>query len=206
MTKIVATNMEEPRAPLIRWGSVDVTEFDAWTDEDAENIWFDDYELTLITTAASKAAANLNSNGSPRSNHTRYDDENNHSIRGLEAMTAEACEGRLKAKLNIDAAVLGEQRRQRTVGVRDEDAIARASRAKSKRDIHRALELAIKDQESADRILDRLRESSPATTLSSSKNEGWLIGRRSLGQRDSNGRPPVKVGRAMKSLLGLRKG
>jgi hypothetical protein len=157
----VANEIQQER-PSIQWGNVDIVEFDEYSVEEAKKVWYGENEIATISYDAFQLASqqNLKSSQSQKRGTPEQDQD---SMRGLELMTGRRSIGRrsigqLRNQTSVGKAVLDEQLRQRTMGFYDEGLIAIVSRAESHQDICRALELGREDQESADEILERVRE------------------------------------------------
>lgn len=201
------TSIEAPTkpqlSPSVHWGTEDILEVPEFSLEEARDIWYNDFELAVI----GNDAVQLAMTPSPKSSKTRKQSKpvDNHSMRGLEIMTVEGTLERLKAKVGI-AAVLDEQERQRATGVRDEAAIALIACAQSLADVHRALALGLQDQERADEILERVRESPPGGQSPTTTKEGAWFRRKSASTAPViSKRPPVGVSRTMKRLFSRSK-
>jgi hypothetical protein len=199
MTSIEAPTLTQ-RSPTIHWGTEDILEFPDYSDEEARNIWYDDFELAVIGNDAVRLAMSPEVKSSrTRKRANTYD--NHSSMRGLEIMTVQGTLERLRAKVGI-AAVLDEQERQRATGIQDEDAIALVSHAESLADVHRALALGIADQESADEILERIREPASTALSRSSKERPWFRRKSDPTPRNVTNQSRVAVTRTMKRLFG----
>ena len=171
--------------PCIHWGNVDIIEFDEYSDEEAEMVWYSENELASIGRDAFQLASHPHLNSS-QNRQRGSPEKDQHSMRGLEAMT-----GRFRSQTSLGKAVLDEQLRQQTMGFRDEGLIALVSRSDSSRHVRRALELGREDQESADEILERVREPRnvvPTTNNNTPKEQNRVRGitkhaRMNVGQR-----------------------
>ena len=192
MTATIVAAHEKNRQgerPCIQWGSVDITEFDEYSDDEAKEVWYDDNELGAISYEALRLASQPNlttSQSHMRGSHA----EDHDSMRGLEEMTVRGSIGRLQGQASVRKAVFHEQLRQQSMGFCDPTLISIVSRAESFLDIRRALELGREDQESADEILQRVREppNVAPSTKSSPKEKSRIRGcakhaRMSVGRR-----------------------
>lgn len=199
MTSIEAPTLPQ-RSPTIHWGTDDIHEFPDYSDEEAHNIWYDDFELAVIGNDAVQLAMSPDIKTSRTRKRANKNDINS-SMRGLEIMTVQGTLERLKAKVGI-AAVLEEQERQRATGIRDEDAIALISRAMTLADTHRALALGIADQESADEILERVREPASSALSRSNKDGPWFRRKSDPTPRNVTNQSRVAIRLTMKRLFG----
>ena len=186
--------------PSIHWGSVDIVEFEEYSDEDARKVWYDDSELGSICYAAFHLACHPDLLDASQSLERGSHVQDQESMRGLETMTVQGSISKLRSQASLGKAVLDEQLRQRSMGFCDENLLAIVSRSKSYRDVRRALELGREDQESADEILERVREPPtvvPSTNPTTPKEKSRLRGCAKHAR--------MNVGRRMMRFFGRRK-
>jgi hypothetical protein len=185
--------------PCIHWGNVDIIEFDEYSDEEAKEVWYDDNELGSISCDAFHLASHPDLLSSSQSHIRGSHAEDQDSMRGLEEMTVRGSIGRLQGQASVRKAVFHEQLRQQSMGFCDPTLISIVSRAESFLDIRRALELGREDQESADEILQRVREppNVAPSTKSSPKEKSRIRGCAKHAR--------MSVGRRMMRFFGRRK-
>ena len=185
-----AIKVKEDR-PSVQWGDVQIVEFDQYSHEEAKRVWYGENELASICCDALQMASHptLNSSQSRKKGSREKDQD---SIRGLEAMTKRGSIDRLRSQTSVRNAVRDEQLRQQTMGFCDEGLISLVSQSESHRDVRRALELGKEDQESADEVLERVRDppnvvpttkSSPtkqSKVQCSTKHEHMKVGQRMM--------------------------
>jgi hypothetical protein len=179
----------------VQWGTVDIAEIPPYTDDEAQEIWYNGDELDRI---ASVLWDTVNSK------NIKHKEEEEHCTRGLEDMTVTGTMQRLIAKYSMDAAVLEEQRNQREKGIRDEEALARASRAESERHAHKAVEFGKKDQESASEYLKPIQEPSTTKPTSVDQKRPWFR-RGSCKARECKRHPRVRLGLSVRRMFGMKR-
>jgi hypothetical protein len=182
----------------VQWGTVSIAEIPQYTDDEAQAIWYDNQELEKIASHMWDTVNNKNEH-----------EEEELCTRGLEDMTIKGTMERLVAKYSLDLAVLEEQKNQRDKGIRDEEALARASRAESELHVHKAVEYGKRDQESAFKYHYIKPVQEPSTTKPSSADTGrqpWFR-RRSCKGRECTGtrHPRVELGRSVRRIFGMKR-
>lgn len=191
--------------PPVQWGTVDIVEFPPYTDEEAQAVWYEPEELEKIISNVWETVNKLNHEPEGRQDsHNLEDDEN--CIRGLEEMTVKGSLGRLVAKYSMDLAVLEEQKSQTEKGVKDEEALARASRAESQRHVNKAVEYGKQDQEMADKYLNRGQEPLTTKPMLPEKRQPWFRRRGTWkGKPEYKRRPRASVGLSLRRILGMKR-
>lgn len=183
----------------VRWGTVDVAEIPQYTDEEAEATWWGAEELETIGSTMWDTVSKFNQEETSKNPHA----EDEYCIRGLEDMTVRGSIARLVAKYSMDLAVLEEQKIQKEKGIRDEEALARASRVESERYVNKAIEFGKKDQESANIYLNRAQEPSTAKPPPAEK-QPWFR-RESWKRRESKKHPGVRIGLSVRRIFGMKR-
>jgi hypothetical protein len=202
----VANEIQQER-PSIQWGNVDIVEFDEYSVEEAKRVWYGENEIASISYEAFCLASHSGLKKSSQSQKRGTREQDQDSMRGLELMTGRRSIGRrsmgqLRNQTSVGKAVLDEQLRQRTMGFHDEGLIAIVSRAESHQDICRALELGREDQESADEILERVREPSDVAPSTNGSPSEQSTPRMQGGARHAR----MKDGWRMMRFFGRKKG
>jgi len=183
--------------PSIQWGDVQIVEFDEYSHEEAKRVWYGENELASICCDALQMASHPTLHSS-QSRKKGSRDKDQDSMRGLEAMIGRGSIDSLQRQASVRQTVLDEQLRQRTMGFCDEGSISLVSRSESHHDVRRALELGREDEESADEILERVREPpNVVPTTNSSKEQNRV--------RGSTKHAHMKVGQRMMRIFGRGK-
>lgn len=183
----------------VTWGTVQVAEIPPYSDEEAKEVWYDDKELQDIASIMWKTVELLNLDKPPPANNEEPIDR---CTRGLEEMTLRGSLARIVAKYSMDRAVLEEQKNQRAKGIHDAEALANASKAESEVQVHKARAFALRDQEYADRYLNRSRES--ANNESPTPKRRVWFKRAPRRERDCLIRPRLGSGVKLRRLLGMK--
>jgi hypothetical protein len=184
--------------PSIQWGDVQIVEFDEYSHEEAKRVWYGENELASICCDALQVASHPTLHSSQRSRKKGSREKDQESMRGLEAMTGQGSNERLRSQASVRKTVLDEQRRQQAMGFCDEGLISLVSRSQSYHDVCRALELGREDEESADAILERVRESPSVVPTTNSSKEQKRV-------RGSTKHAHTKVGQRMMRFFGRGK-
>lgn len=194
----------------VRWGSFDVVEIPQYTKEEEQAVWYDEDELDGISNDAVRTVTWI----CREPNRKNWDDCEDTTPRGLEEMTAHGIRARINAKLAIDAAVMAEQKRQKELGIRDEEAIARVAKAISEPHAEKAVALGLKDQEYASkfhhrpRVLLLKRQSSQRRLIQQQPQQ--LQEQSSFRQRlskkeETSKHPRFRLGFALRRIIGLKR-
>ena len=195
----------------VSWGNVAVYEIPQYTEEEAKEVWYDEEELENISSIMWRTVQQLNDDEVAREKNQAFlegtIDGADQCTRGLEDMTVKGSLAKLVAKYGMDLAVLEEQKNQREKGVRDEEALAQASRAESRRHISKAIALGKKDEESAAMYLNRRPQPESTTSAgeTGTKKRAWFRRRKSQQNGDLRDISPGVIGGSMRRLLGMKK-